>query len=469
MLDGEIGKALWTAEDAAEASGGKLIGADSWIATGVSIDTRSLAPGELFVALTDVRDGHDFAPAAFAAGAAAALVSRADIGGSALLVVDDVLEGLRGLARGARDRSAAKRIAVTGSVGKTSVKEALALCLAPSGATHAASKSFNNHFGVPLTLARMPPASAYGVFEIGMNHRGEIAPLASLVRPHAAVITTIAPVHVEHLGSLAAIAEEKADIFADMEKGAAAIVPVDAPHADILVARVKSVGAQLIRFGESAACEARLISFEEDAEGSNAEADILGKRIRYRVGAPGRPWAGNALATLAAAAAVGADLNQAAAALENLRAPAGRGAAKLIAFSRGAFTLVDDAYNASPVSIAAALETLGKRPAVRRIAALGDMLELGPDERAYHAALAAPVERAGIDLVFCAGPRMAALWEALPPARRGGYANDADSLIPLLTDALKAGDAVLVKGSFGSKMSRVVEALARLGDNNSAQ
>jgi UDP-N-acetylmuramoyl-tripeptide--D-alanyl-D-alanine ligase len=423
----------------------------------------------LFVALTDVRDGHDFVPAAFAAGAAAALVSRADIGGGALLAVGDVLEGLRGLARGARERSGAKRIAVTGSVGKTSVKEALALCLAPSGLTHAASKSFNNHFGVPLTLARMPPASAFGVFEIGMNHRGEIVPLASLVRPHAAVITTIAPVHIEHLGSLAAIAEEKADIFADMEKGAAAIVPVDAPHADILVARAKSVGAQLIRFGESAECEARLISFEEDAEGSNAEADILGKRIRYRVGAPGRPWAGNALATLAAVAAVGADIQQAAAALENLRAPAGRGAARLIAFSRGAFTLVDDAYNASPVSIAAALETLGKRPAARRIAALGDMLELGPDERAYHAALAAPVERAGIDLVFCAGPRMAALWGALPPARRGGYANDADSLIPILTDALKAGDAVLVKGSFGSRMSRVVEALARLGDNNNAE
>lgn len=469
MLDGEISKALWTAEDAAEASGGKLIGADSWIATGVSIDTRSLAPGELFVALTDVRDGHDFAPAAFAAGAAAALVSRADIGGGALLVVGDVLEGLRGLARGARDRSGAKRIAVTGSVGKTSVKEALALCLAPSGATHAASKSFNNHFGVPLTLARMPPASAFGVFEIGMNHRGEIGPLAALVRPHAAVITTIAPVHVEHLGSLAGIAEEKADIFSGLAAGGAAIIPAAAPHADILIARAKSEGAILIRFGDSAECEARLLSFEEDAEGSNAEADILGKRLRYRVGAPGRPWAGNALATLAAVAAVGADLEKAAAALESLRAPAGRGAARLIESPRGAFTLVDDAYNASPVSIAAALETLGKRPATRRIAALGDMLELGPDERAYHAALAAPVERAGIDLVFCAGPRMAALWEALPPARRGGYANDADSLIPILTDALKAGDAVLVKGSFGSRMSRVVEALARLGDNNSAQ
>lgn len=469
MLDGEIANALWTAEDAAESARGRLVGADSWIATGVSIDTRSLAPGELFVALKDVRDGHEFVAAAFAAGASAALVNRADVAGGPLLVVDDVLEGLRGLAREARERSGAKRIAITGSVGKTSVKEALALCLAPSGATHAATKSFNNHFGVPLTLARMPPDSAYGVFELGMNHRGEIAPLVELVRPHAAVITTIAPVHVEHLGSLAGIAEEKADIFSTLAEGAAAIIPAAAPHADILIARAKSAGARLIRFGESPECEARLISFIEDAEGSNAEADLMGRRIRYRVGAPGRPWAGNALATLAAVAAVGASVDKAAAALETLRAPPGRGAAKTINAPDGAFTLVDDAYNASPVSIAAALETLGKRPASRRIAALGDMLELGPDERAYHAGLAEPAERAGVDLVFCAGPRMAALWEALPPARRGGYAKDADSLIPLLTEALRPGDAVLVKGSFGSKMSRVVEALARLGDTQRAQ
>ena len=462
MLDGEIAKALWTAEDAAEASGGKLVGSDSWIATGVSIDTRELQPGDLFVALKDVRDGHDFVPAAFRAGASAALVSNPVDGAEAQLVVEDVLQGLRKLAVGARKRSDAKRIAVTGSVGKTSVKEALALCLAPSGATHAAAKSFNNHFGVPLTLARMPPHSAYGVFEIGMNHRGEIAPLVELVEPHAAIITTIAPVHVEHMGSLEAIAEEKSDIFGALVPGGAAIVPAEAPHADILIARAKKQGARLIRFGRGAECEARLLSFDEDADGSNAEADILGRRIKYRIGAPGAPWSTNALATLAAVAAVGADLDAAAAALENLRAPPGRGQALMIAAPFGAFTLVDDSYNASPISIAAAVTTLAKRPAKRRIAALGDMLELGPDERAYHAGLAAPINEAGLDLVFVAGERMAALWEALPPERRGGYAKDADSLIPVLTEALRSGDAVLVKGSFGSKMGRVAQALARL-------
>jgi UDP-N-acetylmuramoyl-tripeptide--D-alanyl-D-alanine ligase len=439
-----------------------LVGSDSWIATGISIDTRSLAPGDLFVALKDARDGHDFVGAAFTSGASAALVSRSVEGAPALLIVDDVLEGLRGLARGARLRSNAKRIAVTGSVGKTSVKEALALCLAPSGRTHAADKSFNNHFGVPLTLARMAPQSDYGVFEIGMNHRGEIAPLVELVQPHAAIITTIAPVHIEHMGSLSGIAEEKSDIFGALAPDGAAIVPNETPHADMLIARARKEGARLIRFGRGAECEARLLSFDEDADGSNAKADILGRTISYRIGAPGAPWATNALATLAAVAAVGADLDAAADALATMRAPPGRGQASTVNASFGAFTLVDDSYNASPVSIAAAVTTLAKRPAPRRIAALGDMLELGPEELAYHAGLAEPIEQAGLDLVFLAGPRMEALWQALPEKRRGGYAKDADSLIPLLTEALRPGDAVLVKGSFGSKMGRVAQALARL-------
>jgi UDP-N-acetylmuramoyl-tripeptide--D-alanyl-D-alanine ligase len=462
MLDGQIDKALWTAEDAAEAAGGRLLGADSWIATGVSIDTRTLEPGDLFVALKDQRDGHEFVRAAFEKGAAAALVSRLDAGEGPRVLVGDVLEGLRGLARAARNRSRAIRVAVTGSVGKTSVKEALALCLGAGGATHAAAKSFNNHWGVPLTLSRMPPQSRYGVFEIGMNHKGEIAPLAALVRPHAAVITTIAPVHVEHLGSLQAIAEEKADIFTGLEEGGAALAPMDAPHADILVARAREAGARVIRFGRDAACEARLLSFVGDAEGSNAEAEILGRRIRYRVGAPGSPWANNALAALAAVAAVGGDLDAAAHALARLKPAPGRGAANVVHAAFGAFTLVDDSYNASPASMAAALATLARRPGRRRIAALGDMLELGPEERAYHAGLLQNIEAAGTDLVFCAGPRMTALWEALPASRRGGYAPDADSLIPMLTSALEAGDVVLVKGSLGSRMGRVVEALARL-------
>jgi UDP-N-acetylmuramoyl-tripeptide--D-alanyl-D-alanine ligase len=462
MSEGRISQALWTAEDAAEATGGRLIGADSWIATGVSIDTRTLTPGDLFVALKDMRDGHDFAPQAFARGAAAALVSRMDAGEGPRLLVGDVLEGLRALARAARDRCAARRVAVTGSVGKTSVKEALALCLGACGPTHAAAKSLNNHFGVPLTLALMAPQTRYGVFEIGMNHAGEIRPLADLVQPHAAVITTIAPVHIEHMGSLEAIAEEKADIYDALAPGGVALVPADAPCADILLRRAARAGRETIRFGRAPGCEARLLAYEEDGEGARASAEILGRRIEYRVGAPGGPWASNALASLAAAAALGADLERAAAALAHLRPPPGRGEAKRVAGAHGAFTLVDDSYNASPVSVAAALETLAKRPGARRIAALGDMLELGPDEAAYHAGLAAPIEAARVDLVFLAGPRMRALWDALPPSRRGGYAETSDALAPLIEKAVRDGDVILVKGSHGSKMERVVEALTQL-------
>ncbi|MEJ0059422.1 MAG: UDP-N-acetylmuramoyl-tripeptide--D-alanyl-D-alanine ligase, partial [Terricaulis sp.] len=456
--------ALWLAEDAAKAAGGQLVGADSWIASGVSIDTRALEPGDLFVALKDQRDGHDFLAQAFAAGACAALVSDAEKaqGLGPVLVVRDVVEGLRGLGAAARDRSAAKRIAVTGSVGKTSTKEALAACLAASGLTHRSIKSYNNHWGVPLTLSRMPANAQYGVFEIGMNHRGEILPLTTLVKPHVAIVTTIAPAHVENLGSLENVADEKGDVYAGLEPGGAALVPNEAPHASRLIAAAERYGADVICFGRDRICEARLLKFEIDAEGSIAEADILGHAIRYRIGAPGAHWALNSVAALAAVALVGGDVGAAADALGHLRAVDGRGTAKRIEAAFGSFLLVDDSYNANPASMAAAFATLGARSGKRRIAALGDMLELGPDERAYHAGLASPLEQAGVDSVFAAGPRMAALMEALPQSLRGGYAESADALIPLLTEALRDGDVVLVKGSNGSRMSRVVDALSRL-------
>ena len=458
---------LWTAEEAARATGGTLQGGDRWSATGVSIDTRTLEPGELFVALKDVRDGHEFLAQAFVSGASAALISdasKAEALGPTLLV-GDVLDGLRKLAEAARDRSAAKRIAVTGSVGKTSTKEALAACLAASGPTHRSIKSYNNHWGVPLTLSRMPRESAFGVFEIGMNHRGEILPLTQLVKPHAALVTTVAPAHVENLGSLEAVADEKGDVYAGLEPGGAALVPNEAPHASRLIAAAERNGATLIRFGRDAACEARLIRFDMDESGANAEADILGRVIRYRVGVEGAHWALNSVAALAAADVIGADLDAAAHALEHLRAFDGRGVAAKVCAPFGEFMLVDDSYNANPASMAAAFSTLSaRRPGEggRRIAALGDMLELGSDERAYHAGLAEPLDKAGVDLVFAAGPRMAALMEALPPSRRGGYAESADALIPIIASSLRAGDVVLVKGSNGSKMSRVVSALAGL-------
>ncbi|MEZ5995042.1 MAG: UDP-N-acetylmuramoyl-tripeptide--D-alanyl-D-alanine ligase [Hyphomonadaceae bacterium] len=458
---------LWTAQEAQAATGGRLINGEDWSATGVSIDTRALEPGDLFVALKDVRDGHDFLAQAFVSGAAAALISdaRKAEGLGPALAVPDVLEGLRKLGAAARDRCAAKRVAVTGSVGKTSTKEALAICLAASGPTHRSVKSYNNHWGVPLTLARMPRESAFAVFEIGMNHRGEILPLTQLVKPHAALVTTIAPAHVENLGSLAAVADEKGDIYAGLEPGGAALVPNEAPHADRLIAAAERNGATLVRFGRGAECEARLLKFDMDEQGSTAEAEILGRSIRYRVGVEGAHWALNSVAALAAADVVGADLEAAAHALEHLRAFDGRGVAQTITAPFGDFVLVDDSYNANPASMAAAFATLAARgpaPGGRRIAALGDMLELGPEEHAYHAGLAQPLDAAGIDLVFAAGPRMSALMEALPQARRGGYAESADALIPALAGSLRAGDIVLVKGSNGSKMSRVVEALRRL-------
>jgi UDP-N-acetylmuramoyl-tripeptide--D-alanyl-D-alanine ligase len=457
---------LWLAEDARDATGGRLIGADSWIASGVSIDSRTIERGDLFVALKAERDGHEFLTKAFEQGAAAALISDATANAlGPCLAVGDTLAGLTKLGVASRERSAAKRIAVTGSVGKTSTKEALALCLAASGATHKSVKSYNNHWGVPLTLARMPKPSRFAVFEIGMNHRGEIAPLAALVRPHVAIVTWIAPAHVEALGSLEAVADEKGDAFSGLEPGGAALVPNEAPCAARLIDAAERNGATLIRFGRDAACEARLLSFEMVEGGAIAEADILGRAFRYRIGAEGAHWALNSVAALAACDVAGADVAAAAHALESLRAIEGRGGQRRVVAPFGAFTLVDDAYNANPASMAAAFATLGaKTPSAggRRVAVLGDMLELGPDARAYHAGLARPLEAASVDIVFAAGPLMHALIEALPESRRGGYAETAEALAPLLAGALRDGDVVLVKGSNGSRMSRVVDALVRL-------
>lgn len=469
MHEGRMGAVLWTAEDAAEATGGRLIGADSWLATGLSTDTRTLQPGDLFIALQDVRDGHDFLADAFAKGAGAAVISRPDLVGRAegrLLLVNDTLEGLRDLARAARRRGPAKRVAVTGSVGKTSVKEALAAALSLSGPTHAAVKSFNNHIGVPLTLARMPATSASAVFEIGMNHRGEILPLAELVSPHVAMITTVAGVHLEALGTLENIAREKADIYGGLEPGGVAVVPADAPYADLLLAEATRSASQVVRFGRSEGLEARLLSFAMDERGSTAEAEVFGARLRYRVGAPGAPWALNGLLIIAATVVLTGSPDFAIAALEALRPAPGRGLALEVHASFGSFTVVDDAYNASPVSVEAAIDTLAARvpgPGGRRIVALGDMLELGDGELALHAALAGPIAKRGVDLVFVAGPRMAALWEMLAPEQKGAYASDADSLIPHLVGSLRAGDIILIKGSNGSRMGRVVEALRGLG------
>jgi UDP-N-acetylmuramoyl-tripeptide--D-alanyl-D-alanine ligase len=455
---------LWTAEDVAAATGGRT--SASFAATGVSIDTRTLEKGDLFVALTgDNRDGHEFVRAAFARGAAAALVSHDGVAGGPLIAVADTLEGLRSLGRASRSRTRGKIIAVTGSVGKTSTKEALRLMLGRFGSAHASAASYNNHWGVPLSLARMPRQAQFGIFEIGMNHSGEIAPLAALAQPHVAIVTTVEPVHMEFFVSLEAIAEEKGEIFRGLVKGGTAVINRDNPYFTLLRNKAERQGARVLGFGAHDEADARLVAMAPEGEGSSVTAMICGRPLRYRLGAPGRHVALNSLAMLAAAEALGLDPAEAAGALADLAPPKGRGARSRIEIPKGGVLLIDESYNANPASMKAALALLGEsKPegAGRRIAVLGDMLELGAGGPAFHAGLAPIIESADADLVFLSGNLMEHLWDVLPPYRRGARAASAADLAGLLIAELKPGDVVMVKGSFGSRMGQVVDALKAL-------
>jgi UDP-N-acetylmuramoyl-tripeptide--D-alanyl-D-alanine ligase len=378
-----------------------------------------------------------------------------------LLIVPDVLEGLVDLARAARARSKARIAGITGSVGKTGTKEALRLALAAQGKTHASAASYNNHWGVPLSLARMPQDAVYGVFELGMNHAGEITPLTRLVRPHVAVITTIEPVHLEYFGSLEAIADAKAEIFLGLEPGGAAVLNRDnAQYARLAAAaRVE----RIVSFGEHPEADARLIKLALQAETSTVRASILGTDVGYKLGAPGRHVAFNSLAVLAAARLLGADLALAALALAGVTSPTGRGARTTLQLPTGSALLIDESYNANPASMRAALALLGQAavgPRGRRIAVLGDMLELGVESATLHADLAGPVLDYKVDLVFCAGALMRSLWDALPAEHQGAYAETSAALEPQVLAAVRDGDAVMVKGSLGSRMGPIVKALA---------
>jgi UDP-N-acetylmuramoyl-tripeptide--D-alanyl-D-alanine ligase len=461
--------ALWTLDAMAAAMDAERAGALPAELAGISIDSRSIYKGEAFFAIKgDNRDGHDFVEAALKAGAGLAVVARAQsarFAGAPLLIVDDVLEGLRDLARAARARTQAKVIAVTGSVGKTGTKEALRLALAPDGETHVSAASYNNHWGVPLSLARCPQSAKYAVLEIGMSHAGEITPLTRLVRPHVAIITAIEPVHLEYFGSLEKITDAKAEIFSGLEPGGAAVLNRDNAQYARLAASAKAAGvARIVAFGEHKDAEARLLRVSLQADCSTVEARILGEPVTYKLGAPGRHIVLNSLAVLAAAVLVGADLALAALALVDLKPAAGRGARARLRVPGGNALLIDESYNANPASMAAAIALLGQAPVKnqgRRIAVLGDMLELGPPGADLHRGLAGTLEAAGVDLVFCSGPLMRSLWEALPSGRRGGYAETAAALEPAVLDAIRAGDAVMVKGSLGSKMGPIVKALER--------
>ena len=465
------GRALWTVEAMAAAMGAEPQGPLPKSISGISIDSRSLAPGDAFFAIQgEHRDGHAFLAAALAAKAGLAVVAgerRATLPADApLLVVPDVLAALRALADAARSRTQAKVIGVTGSVGKTGTKEALRLALSRDGETHASVASYNNHWGVPLSLARCPATARYAVLEMGMNHPGEIEPLSRLARPHAAIITTIAPVHLEFFGSLAKIADAKAEIFLGLEAGGAAVIDRDNSQFTHLKRRAKAAGvARIVSFGEHEKADARLIKCALHPACSTVVAQILGTELTYKIGAPGRHLVHNSLAVLATAMLVGADLALAALALADFKSISGRGALIEIELSAGRALLIDESYNANPASVAAALALLGQTPVGprgRRIAVLGDMLELGPRGAALHRGLAAPIDANAIDLVFCCGPLMHALWRSLPAGRRGGYAEDSAALEPQVSSAIRAGDAVMIKGSLGSRMAPIVKALQRL-------
>ena len=459
--------ALWTSQDMEAATLGTV--SKPFEVTGLSIDTRTIKPGDLFIALKgDARDGHQFVKDALAANAAA-LVQRAmpDAPANApLLTVANTQRGLEDLARASRARTHAQIIAVTGSAGKTTTKEMLRLAFGALGRTHASAASYNNHWGVPLSLAAMPLNTSYGVFEVGMNHFGELRALVGQVRPHVALVTTIAPAHLEFFETCDAIADAKSEIFEGIVSGGAALVPSDSPYAARLRARARQAHvSRILSFGSAAECDARLTGLEETDEGAKIFARVLGRDVHFRLGATGAHNASNAVAALLAVAAVDGDVLNAAAALSGFSALKGRGERFELKIGGKNIRLIDESYNANPASMAAALGNLGQVTARRRIAVLGDMLELGPESASLHANLAGAVEDARADLVFLNGPSMAALWEKIPTSRRGAYGAKSADIADALVGVLQDGDAVLVKGSFGSKMAVIVEALkSRAGD-----
>ncbi len=456
---------LWTSHDLAKATGGVAQG--NWHIDGLDLDSRAVTTGDMFVALKVERDGHGFVRNALAVGARAALVSDPNCAdaGAPLLIVPDTMVALENIGAAARRRNVlVTRVAITGSVGKTTVKEMTAAALAATAKTHRSVKSYNNHWGVPLTLARMPVDARFGVFEIGMNHGGEIARLSPQVRPHVAAITMVAPVHIEHFVDEAGIADAKAEIFLGLDAGGTALIPGDSPHAARLTARARDRdGVKILTFGTSNTADAKILSVVERVGGRIAMADILGNQISWRIAEPGAHWVHNGLCALTLAVLAGGDLKAAADALSNFGAIDGRGVTKAIRLPTGGFlTLVDEAYNANPASMAGAISTLSGRAGLRRIAVLGDMLELGANENAYHSAIATDLATAATDLVFCAGPRMKHLWDALPASLRGAYAPSAAELAPLVIAAVQAGDVLMVKGSNGSKMAEIVRAFSAL-------
>ena len=462
---------LWTSEALVAATGGRPLGNMPEGIPGISIDTRSLKPGEAFFAIKgEVHDGHDFATAAMAAGAGILVVAEGRLPGLGrssvpMIVVHDVLAALEKVGAAARARSKAKIIAVTGSVGKTTTKEALRHVLSAVGKVHASDKSFNNHWGVPLTLARLPEDADYGVFEIGMNHPGEIRPLVGLVRPHIAIVTLIAAAHLGFFRNLDEIARAKAEIFEGVERGGHAVLNRDDERFKLLEKLARAAGIDHVAgFGEHAQSKFRLLKVKLGPESSTITAEIAGDEIVARIGSPGRHIVQNVLAVLGAAHLAGADIARVAAALADLTPESGRGRRHVLHHPGGPITLIDESYNANPASMKAAIELLDASPVEgkgRRIAVLGDMLELGDHAPKLHAGLADIITATSTDLVLLAGPKMKALADRLGTERRTEYRPDAEALKPLLLEIVQPGDTVMIKSSKGIGFSKLVDALIK--------
>jgi UDP-N-acetylmuramoyl-tripeptide--D-alanyl-D-alanine ligase len=459
--------ALWTSAEIAAAVGGTA--SRAFGATGVSIDSRSIERGDLFVALKGPSfDGHDFVAAALKRGAAGALIHRRPAGLAAkapVVEAADTMRALEDLGRAARARTEARIAAVTGSVGKTSTKEALRSVLSLFAATYASAGNLNNQWGAPLSLARMPQDARYGVFELGMNHPGEISPLSQMVRPQVAIITTVEPVHIEFFASVAEIADAKAEIFDGLMPGGAAILPFDNPQFERLEDKAKRMGARILTFGTRDGAWARLIDCQVEPNGNQVTAEVGGKRLRYHMAAPGRHLALNSVAVLAAAFAFDLDLDQALPAFGALQALKGRGKREQLHIAGGELELIDESYNASPASVRAALNLLGALPTAfggRRIAVLGDMRELGAAAPQLHRDLAPDLAAAKIDHAFLVGPHMKGLYDLLPDVMKGAHRSASDEMVKPLLAALQPGDTVLIKGSLGTRMAPLVEAVRAL-------
>jgi UDP-N-acetylmuramoyl-tripeptide--D-alanyl-D-alanine ligase len=459
--------ALWREAELTAAFGAAPSAPMSEAAGGVSIDSRTLQPGDLFFAIEgETHDGHDHVARAFDFGAAAAVISRERAGRLAALgpafVVEDTLKAMERLGVAARARARAHIVAVTGSVGKTTAKEMLRAMLAACGATHASPASYNNHWGVPLTLARLSPSASFAVFEIGMNHAGEIAPLTRMVRPHAALVTTIAPVHLKYLGSIEAIADAKAELFEGLEPGGTAALNRDAPQFERLSKAASARGARVVSFGRGQDCDARLVKLDAIDGASRVSARVLGRELTFDLGAPGAHMAENALGALLAAGALGADLDACAEALRGFSPQKGRGERFSVQTPDGPATIIDESYNANPASMRAALALLAAAkpgPNGRRIAVIGDMLELGPQAEAMHSELAADLSANHVDLLFGAGPLTRALFDAAPASMRAAWAEQSHELTSKLARALRGGDVAMIKGSNGSRMGPIVAGL----------